>query len=169
MAGRRRALIPWCVLVALIVPALSAGCGAPPATMELIAVARQGLADTSTLEKSRHAEAVGRLDALKAALDSAFDADARLIEAGKIQDAAGKPVPLSAEWVISARRGYAAARDALAQQHRHLEAEHACHLDNLSAADEALAMAGTLILQHYALTGRARQIIHALGRRLIRE
>ena len=169
MAGRLRAPIPLCVLVALIVPALSAGCGAPPATMELIAVARQGLADASTLEKSRHTEAVGRLDALKAALDSAFDADARLVEAGKIQDAADKPVPLSAEWVISARRGYAAARDALAQQRRRLEAEHACHLDNLSAADEALEMAGRLILQHYALAGQARQIIHALGRRLIRE
>ena len=97
MAGRLRALIPLCVLVALIVPALSAGCGAPPATMELIAVARRGLADASTLEKGRHTAAVGRLAALKAALDSAFDADARLIEAGKIQDAAGKPVPLSAE------------------------------------------------------------------------
>jgi hypothetical protein len=158
-----------CVLVALILPALSTGCGAPPATMELIAVARKGLADASTLEKSRHAEALSRLDAQKAALDSAFDADARLVEAGKIQDAAGKPLPLSAEWVISARRGYAAARDALAQQRRRLETENASHLDNLSAADEALAMAGRLILQHYALAGQARQIIHALGRRLIRE
>ena len=167
MAGRLRALL--CVLVVLIVPALSAGCGAPPATMELIAVARKGLADASTLEKSRHAEALSRLDAQKAALDSAFDADARLVEAGKIQDAAGKPLPLSAEWVISARRGYAAARDALAQQRRRLQAENASHLDNLSAADEALAMAGRLILQHYALAGQARQIIHALGRRLIRE
>lgn len=169
MAERLRALLRLCVLVTLLVPALSAGCGAPPAAMELIAVARKGLADASTLEKSRHAEALSRLDAQKAALDSAFDADVRLVEAAKIRDAAGKPVPLSAEWVISARRGYAAARDALAEQHRRVQAEHACHLDNLSAADEALGMASRLILQHYALAQRARQIVHSLGRRLIRE
>jgi len=154
-----------CLLVGLSVPFWTGGCGAPPATLELIAVAQQALSGASEMQYARHADALARLEALKKALDGGFDADAKLAEAGKILDSAGDPIPFTAEWVISARKGYAVARDALAEQRSRLEAEHRTHLDNLTAAEQALELAKTLILQQSALTGRARQFVAALARR----
>ncbi len=169
MREKPDALTVACLLIFAVAMVWIAGCGAPPATVELIAVAQKALKDTSAAAADHHAAALRQLDSQAAALDAAFDADVKLAEAGKIRTAQGQPVRLSAEWVISARKGYAAARDALAGQRSHLESAHAADLDNLAAASEALDLAGRLILQQYALTERTRQIVHSLTRRLIRE
>lgn len=148
---------------------LLSSCSAPPATMELVTVAQKALRDAQSLEQDRHQESLARLGELESAMDAAFDADARLVEAGRIPGSDGQPLPLSAEWVISARKGYAAGRWALALQRSRNEQQHATHLDNLVAADEALGLAGQLILQQYALSESARQVILAAQRRFIRE
>ncbi len=157
--------VALCVLAALAVIVTTSGCGAPPATLELVSVAQKAISDASAYERDRHAETLSRLDGQSASLDAAFDADVKLIAAGGITDSTGKPIPLTAEWVISARKGYAAARDALARQRRRNQASHATHQDNLSAAVEALDLARMLIIQHSTLTGRARQFVMSLQRR----
>ncbi len=169
MRERRERLRRVPALLALLGAGLFVGCGAPPATLELIGVAQKALRETSALEKERHAEELRRLESMKAALDAAFDADVKLAEAGRITDAQGRPVRLSAEWVISARKGYAAARDALSEQQQRLQAAQATHLDNLAAAAEALTLARNLILQQASLSGRARQFLMSLQRRFLRE
>jgi len=168
MAARRSRIRAAC-LAALLGGMVAGGCGAPPATLELIDVARKALSGASAYETDRHADALKRLDAQASALDAAFDADVRLAEAGKITNAAGEPVRLTGAWVISARTGYAAARDAVAEQHRRLQAAHDTHLDNLQAAADALDLASRLILQQYALTAPGRQALEALRRRFARE
>ncbi len=165
MAESSRIAGALCLLPVLSVPFWTGGCGAPPATLELIAVAQEALSGASEVQSARHADELARLETVKKALDAAFDADAKLAEAGKILDSAGDPVPFTAEWVVSARKGYAVARDALAEQRSRLEAGHRTHLDNLAAAGQALELAKTLILQQSALTGRAREFLAALARR----
>jgi hypothetical protein len=154
------------VLIAAASAALLAGCGAPTATLDLITVARGALASAKEAEEEHHAELARRLEAQAASLDAAFDADVRLAAAGKITDAEGKAVAFTPEWVIAARKGYAAARDLLAEQGRSAEAAHATRLDNLAAADEALDMASQLILQQWALSEKVRQELINVQRRL---
>jgi len=153
----------------LIALALLAGCSTPPATLELLAVARAGLADALEAQRVQHADTLGRLDAQSAALDAAFDADVRLVAAGGVQDADGNPVALTPEWVISTRQGYAAAVGALAEQRRLAEREHAIRADNLAAADEALEMAAELISRQSNMNEDLRQYLLALQRRWIDE
>ena len=169
MAASHKAPKIICLLSVLIGLSFAAGCGAPPATVELISVAQKALADAAEFQSARHAEHLRQLDGTLAALDAAFDADVELAEAGKITDSTGKPVELSAEWVISARKGYAAGRDALAEQRRRLEAAHATHQDNLVAAAEALGLAKDLIIQHSSLSARAKQLLTSLQRRFIND
>jgi len=169
MAARRDAIRAACLAMLLGGLVAAGGCGAPPATLDLIDVARKALAGASAYEADRHADALKRLDAQASALDAAFDADVRLAEAGKITSAAGEPVALTGAWVISARKGYAAARDGLAEQRRRFQAAHDMHLDNLQAAGKALDLAGRLILEQYALTASGREALEALRRRFTRE
>ncbi len=142
------------------------GCGAPGATLDLITVARRGLALADQAEAGQHAELLGRLDAQVAALDAAFDADVRLVGAGQLATADGQPVALTPEWVISARKGYAAARGLLAEDRRSAEAAHATRLDNLKAADEALDLAAQLIARQWAVSEQVRQQLIEVHRRL---
>jgi hypothetical protein len=165
MAVRRETARRLGLLAALAVLTIAAGCGAPPATLELISVGQEALAEASEYHSAQHASALEQLARTQSALDAAFDADAGLVEAGKITDPSGKPVPLTADWVISARKGYAAGREALAEQRRRLEAAHATHLDNLAAASEALELAKRLIIQHSSLAARAHQFVMSLQRR----
>ncbi|MBS3734472.1 MAG: hypothetical protein KGY99_06045 [Phycisphaerae bacterium] len=158
--SRRTALL----LAAACAVAPLTGCGAPPATTELLAVARQGLAGAQQAESDHHAAALERIAARRAALDAAFDADVARVASGELTDAAGAPVALTAEWVISARKGYAAARDALAEQARAAEQAHATRADNLAAADEALAMAQELIVRQWALRDRVQKTVLTLYR-----
>jgi len=166
MVANHKSLGWPCLVAALISIAICPGCGTPPATLELISVAREALTDARQYDSARHAEALQRLESTKVALDAAFDADVKLVEAGGIADSAGRPVRLTADWVISARKGYAIGRDALAEQRHRVETSHVTHLDNLSAGSEALDLARDLIILHSTLTGRARQFVMSLQRRL---
>ena len=156
-------------LAAAVAGTFPAGCTAPPATVELVNVARQALADASELADARRADDLARLDELAAALDIGFDADVRLVAAGGLAGADGKPVALSAEWVISARKGYAAARGALADQRTRRAAECAREKDNMAAAGEALEMTVQLILQQYAVGERLRNLLLSAQRRIVHE
>lgn len=151
---------------ALMGLAPATGCQPAPATLELIAVTQKALTDAAEAEKENNAELHRRLADSQAALDAAFDADVRLAETGKIAGPASQPVALSAEWVISARKGYAAARDALTEDARRADAVHATRLDNLSAAGEALDMANRLTVLQYSVSERTKELLLTLQRRL---
>lgn len=146
---------------------LLAGCVAPPATVDLITVARKGLAMAREAQASQHAEIVRQLESQSAALDQAFDADVRLAAAGQIKTADGQVVPFTPEWVISARKGYAAARDATGRELRGAEAANAARSDNIKAADEALDMASQLIVQQYSVSEQIKQQIINVQRSLL--
>ncbi len=141
------------------------GCGAGPAALDLIAEARKGLDMARQAQQAQHERIVAQTKAQAAALDEAFDRDVRMAEAGQITDTAGQPVEFTAEWVISARRGYAAARDMLHEQLARQRAAHAADADNLDAADKALEMAAELIVYRSSLTGRLkRHLLDIYGR-----
>jgi hypothetical protein len=143
------------------------GCGGPPATVDLITAARKGLALARESQAARHGEMLRQLGAQAGTLDDAFDADVHLAAAGQLKDAQGKPLAMTPEWVISARKGYATARDALAGQVRAEDAAHTVETDNLKAADEALDMAQRLIVEQWAIAGPMQQAILNAQRRLI--
>ena len=154
------------ILPILLVVILLAGCSAPSATLDLITVARKGITSAQEAEQANHALLVQRLEAQKSSLDVAFDADVRLAAAGQIKDNAGRPVALTPEWVISARKGYAAARDLTDKQIRSAQTAHATRMDNLRAADESLDMASQLILRQWSVSEKIRQHLINLQRRL---
>jgi len=155
-------------LISLVAFSL-AGCAAPSATLDLITVARKGIASARESQAAQHAEIIERLKAQTAALDSAFDADVRLAAAGQITKPDGRPVELSVDWIISARKGYVAARDLLAEQIRSAEVAHVARQDNLKAADEALEMASQLTVQQWNIAERIKQHLMAVQRRLVHE
>ena len=141
---------------------LLAGCTPPAATLELIAVARAGLADAKAAGRESHEALMRQFVQQQAALDAAFDADVHLAEAGTLRDAQGNPVAMDGRWVIAARKGYVAARDAVARQAVAAQAVHATRQDNLAAADEALQMARDLIVEQQGLNLRTRQYLMSL-------
>ncbi len=145
------------------------GCSAPTATLDLLTVARKGISSAADEEAHQHREIVKRLAAQMAALDSAFDADVRLVGAGQIRTGEGTPVELSPEWVISARKGYIAARDLLNEQVQSSQAAHAARRDNLKAADEALEMASELIVRQWNIAERVKQHVLNVQRRIIHD
>lgn len=153
----------------LLVVVLLTGCNAPTATLELITVARKGINSAVEGEKRQHAEVVRQLEAQMAALDSAFDADVRLVAAGQIKNPEDNPVELSPEWVISARKGYTAARDLLSGQIQSTRTVHAKRLDNLEAADEALEMASQLIVRRWNIAERIKEHVLNVQRRFIHD
>ncbi len=153
-------------LHALMLVPLS-GCGGPEAAMDLIAVGRKGIAHQKQALTATHSQLVRQLKATQAALDSAFDADVRLAAGRQIKDAEGSPIALSPEWIISARKGYIAARDAIAEQILSAESVHLIQQDNLHAADEALEMAANLVIQQALISDRIKQYLMKIQRRLI--
>ncbi|MFP4140113.1 MAG: hypothetical protein ACLFVY_06075 [Phycisphaerae bacterium] len=156
-------------MLCAVLPVLLAGCGAPTATLDLISVARRGLADARSAELQRSEEMTRRVESQMDALGEAFDTDVRLVSAGEVTGADGKPVALSPEWVISARKGYAAAQRMLVQQTLTDQADHLQRLDNLAAADEALQMATGLIVRRAAVSQRVRNVLMDLHGRMIDE
>ena len=148
-------------LLALAFAALS-GCQTPTATMDLIALGRQGLHGAKKSELDAHSERLRLHRKQLEALDTAFDTDVRLAAAGQIKDTEGELVKLSPEWIIAARKGYSAVRDVLSKNLRETEKSHAVQLDNLQAADEALKMAADLILLQWSVSERVRQQFQSL-------
>ncbi|MCJ7544568.1 MAG: hypothetical protein MUP47_08425 [Phycisphaerae bacterium] len=154
-----RTLLAVPLLAAVLAAIVPCGCTAAPATLELIAVGRRALVEAKDTQTAQHAQLVEHIEAQQAALDAAFDVDVTLAAAGGITDAQGQPVQFTPQWVISARRGYIAARDALAEQVRTAEAAHAIRQDNLTAADEALDMASQLIVAQWNITERLKTFL----------
>jgi len=151
----RRTSCMFCLVAVLA----AGGCASPVATLELISVARAGLADARAAQQQSYDVQMRQFAQQQAALDVAFDADVRLAEAGGIRDAQGNPVAMDGRWVIAARKGYIAARDMVAQQALAAQATHATRQDNLAAAAEALQMACTLIIEQQRLNVRMRQYL----------
>jgi hypothetical protein len=110
------------------------GCSAYTQTqMRLVEEARRGLLLTRCAQEER-AVLVERLHELeRRRLDEAFDADVRSQRA------------LEADWVIEARRAYAAAMDALANQRQASREAQAAAQRNLDDIDAALER--VLVLQ----------------------
>jgi hypothetical protein len=113
------------------------GCSSYTASQAALAQqARKGVAVWVSRETARDEEVRRSYDLKRAALDSAFDADARQ-RAGAGGAGAGGSA-LDADWVIEARRGYAAGLNALAQaQSAALAANEAARRD-AAATDAAL-------------------------------
>ena len=97
--------------------------------VDLIGVAKKSLASAATAQQQSHDLIVRQYQAQQSALDTAFDADVRLAAAGGLKNAKGEPITLSADWIISARKGYTAARELLAEQIRQEQETHAVELD----------------------------------------
>ena len=133
------------------------GCSAPTATTELIAQGQHGLADARDAQQLTYRRYCASHQTQLRTLDDAFDADVRLVAAGQIAGDDGQPIPLSADWVIAARRGYTLARDMLATQFASETHAHAIQLDNLAAATEALHLANELTVLQWNVSARIKQ------------
>ncbi|MBN1555673.1 MAG: hypothetical protein JXA11_13090 [Phycisphaerae bacterium] len=133
------------------------GCATPTATVELIGVAKKTLASASQVRQNSHERIVQQYQAQQKALDAAFDADVRLVAAGELKNADGEPIPLSADWIVAARKGYSAARDLLSEQIQTEQAAHTVEQDNLAAAAEALRMAEELTILQWNVSERIKQ------------
>jgi hypothetical protein len=142
---------------------LLSGCSSPTATVQLIDIGLAGLDAARTAQQQQHDQLTQHLDRQLTALDSAFDTDVKLVAAGQLKTPDGQPVDLTAEWVIQARRGYAAARSLVQQQRRHEQQAHASELDNLRAAEEALRMARTLSVMQWNVAERFKQTFLSLS------
>jgi hypothetical protein len=130
---------------------LSAGCGTLPATMDLVAVAREGVAGAQQAEVEHYAAQQRWLADRQLQLARAFDSDVRQVATGAIMRADGSAVAFDAQWVIDARRGYDVAVSMLhSQSLADMQAHHA-RLDNLAATDEALAGAHDLLSARWML------------------
>lgn len=144
------------VVLAIVLLALP-GCRTPTATLELIAIGRKGLASARTAQQHHQADLLRHHKAQLAALDSAFDNDVRLVAAEQLKTADDKIIKLDAEWVISARKGYTAARTIMAERMRASQAAWAVEIDNVNAADEALEMATQLTVLQWNVGERIKQ------------
>ncbi len=163
------ATITRSLILSLLFPVLFAGCSSPTASLDMISVARKGIRLASEGEAQVHNEILQRLQSQVSALDSAFDVDVRLVAAGQILDANDNPVELSSQWVISARKGYIAARDLTTKQIQLSKAAHVKRLDNLKTSAEALKMASNLIVQQWNVANRIKQHILEVQRRFIND
>lgn len=163
------ATITRSLILSLLFPVLFAGCSSPTASLDMISVARKGIRLASEGEAQVHNEILQRLQSQVSALDSAFDVDVRLVAAGQILDANDNPVELSSQWVISARKGYIAARDLTTKQIQLSKAAHVKRLDNLKTSAEALEMASNLIVQQWNVANRIKQHILEVQRRFIND
>lgn len=147
------------LFLALSLPLLLvlSGCRTPAATLELIAIGQQGLASARQAEteylQDRQEEYRRQIEAL----DNAFDADVRLVASGALKDDNDQSVELSPQWVMSARKGYSAARGLIEDQHRLTRDTHRVRMDNLDAAAEALDLAGMLIVQQWSVSEQIKQ------------
>ncbi len=147
----------------------AAGCGGPDSTLDLLTVAQQGLHLAQEQQIQQHSRIVQHMQNNLIALDSAFDADVKLAAAGQIVGPDGQPVRLTADWVISARKGYTAARGMLTGQIQTTQASHAQSLANLQAAEDALQMAAELTVRRWQVAEQVKQHVLQTHRSLTDE
>lgn len=139
------------IVMALVLASLS-GCATHQAVMDQITQAERGLNSAADSLTAQHQELLDARKTQMAALDAAFDADVRLAATGKIVDAQNVPITLTADWIISARKGYVAGRDIIAESIRTEQKAHDTDLDNITASREALGRAITLIVMQSNLS-----------------
>jgi hypothetical protein len=144
-------MIGWIRGGVLLAVCLAGGCGVLPASMDLITLARDGIADAQVAEAEHYAQQQQWLAERQSQLADAFDRDVRQVAAGHLVRADGSAVAFDAQWVIDARRGYDAAGAALWTQAVDDMQAHQTRLDNLAATDEALTRAHDLLLGRWTL------------------
>lgn len=144
-------MIGWTRGALLLVVGLGAGCGTLPATMDLVEVAREGVAGAQLAEEEHYALQQQWLADRQSQLARAFDSDVRQVAAGAIVRADGSSVVFDAQWVIDARRGYDVAVGAMHEQSLADWQAHQMRLDNLAATDDALARAHDLLTARWTL------------------
>lgn len=159
----RRTLL-MCLLIAI-----PAGCSGPEATLELVRVARLGLAEAVAAEQAGYEQARGRLTGDAAALGAAFDADLQAAFAGRLLDAEGRPIEPDLAWLTEARQGYAAALALAYQNQRQADLEHRTRLDNLAASDEALLLAEQMLNRQIDLQSTLQRRLVEVQRRQIHD
>ncbi len=161
----------YCLVVFIIFPALFGftGCGAPSGTLDLLTVARKGIELSAQQQSKQHAEIIKHLRDKLTSLDSAFDADLTLIEAGQIKDSNGQPIPLTGSWVITARKGYIAVRDILWDQIQSAETAHRQSLENIKTTHEVLERACELIVSQWQVAEKVKQHVLHVQRRILNE
>ena len=111
------------------------GCASPPSVVPLLRVAQSAMESEKSLLAADLARQRAWLDAQRASLDAAFDADLRQRQ------------ELDPAWVREGTRVYAAAREQLARHRFRLEQETHLRSDNLDDASLALDHAAGLIEQ----------------------
>jgi len=111
---------------AALVLVTTGGCAYTQAEADLAAQARRGLGLLREAQAGQADLAKRHAAAQRKRLDEAFDADVR----------DGRP--LSPDWVVEARRGYAAGVDALAAQERSAALNLDADRRNLDAVEDAL-------------------------------
>jgi len=116
-----------------------------------------GLASAKLAQQQHQADLRKYHQAQLAALDAAFDNDVRLAAAGEIKSLDGETIELSANWVISARKGYAAARNILAAGMLANQSANAIETDNIDAAADALDLAAQLTVLQWNVGERVKQ------------
>jgi hypothetical protein len=111
----------------LAIVLMTSGCASWTQTqIDLVTQARKGVATLAQASANRNDPIAQLAKIRRDKLDAAFDEDAR------------NQVELSADWVIDARKAYAAGLDEFAKQQAANEASLAAEKSNLSATDAAL-------------------------------
>lgn len=136
---------------------LFCGCATPTATTELITQGIKGLQMARTAREQSYEIETKMYQQQLAALETAFDADVKLVSTGSLKDADGKPVEMTADWVISARKGYSAAVSAISTHVVKAQQVYATDLDNIAAANEALQLANELVVLQWNVGERFKQ------------
>jgi hypothetical protein len=141
----------------LVASLLCGGCATPTATTELISQGLKGLEMARSAREQSHEIETKMYQQQLAALDAAFDSDVRLITAGGLKDKDGKAIALTADWIISSRKGYSAAACAITNHMVKAQQVYATDLDNIAAANEALQLANELVVMQWNVGERFKQ------------
>ena len=117
---------------------LMTGCFGESSNLELIVAAQEGLLASERNQIKQNEEIIENYNTQLKQLDSAFDADVKLAESGKLLDESGKPITLDSNWIISARKGYSTGYKII---HNNLVAQQKFNretLQNLESISQAL-------------------------------
>jgi len=133
------------------------GCATPTATTELISQGLKGLEMARDAREQSYAIETKMYQQQLSALDVAFDSDVRLLATGGLKDKDGKAIELTADWVISSRKGYSAAAAAINTHMIKAQQVYATDLDNITAANEALQLANELVVMQWNVGERFKR------------
>jgi len=133
------------------------GCTTPTATTELISQGIKGLELARSAREQSYTIETKMYQQQLASLNTAFDADVSLVSAGGLKDKDGKAVEMTAEWIISARKGYSAAVDSINEKMVKAQQVYSTDLDNITAANEALQLANELVVMQWNVAEKFKE------------